>query len=72
MVNTGLRGKGTKRYVYPNMLLVRRVGMNHFLLSILDYEGRELKGMYTLTCCWYGEKEGTTSCGQYWTTRKGN
>ena len=22
--------------------------MNHFLLSILDYEGRELKGMYTL------------------------
>ena len=38
VVNTGLRGKGTKRYVYPNMLLVWRVGMNHSLFSILDYE----------------------------------
>ena len=56
VVNTGLRGKGTKRYLYPNMLLVWREGMNHFLLSILDYEGRELKGMYILSC-WYGEKE---------------
>ena len=26
--------------------------MNHFLLSILDYEGRELKGVYNLACCW--------------------
>ena len=56
MVNTGLQGKDTKRYVYPNMLLVWREGRNLSLWSILDYEGRELKGMYILSCS-YGEKE---------------